>query len=265
MARPLRTWRNGLLAATLCAAQLGAQAALFDDEEARKAIIELRARVVAQDEANKARIAELTAANAQLAEQLQTLRRSLLELNSQIESLKGELAKQRGGDEQLAREVAELQRRQRDAVQGLDDRIRKLEPLKVAVDGQEFLVEPEERRQFDEAMAFMRAGDFDKSFISFQTLQRRWPGSGYTPAALFWGGNAQYGRKDYKEAVAQFRAFLTGSPTHLRAPEAMLGLANSQAEMKDVKSARKTLEDLQKAYPNTEAAAAAKQRLSTLR
>jgi TolA-binding protein len=42
-------------------------------------------------------------------------------------------------------------------------------------------------------------------------------------------------------------------------------LANSQSEMKDIRGARKTLEDLQKQYPNTDAAAAAKQRLATLR
>ena len=247
--------------------------ALFDDDEARKAIVELRARVAAQDEAHKTRQAELAAAQARLearleaqyGEQLQALRRSLLELNSQIEALRAELAKLRGSDEQLTRDITELQRRQRDVTQGIDDRLRKIEPLKVALDGQEFMAEPDEKRQFDEALGFMRAGDFDKSLSAFTALQRRWPGSGFTPSTQFWAANAHYGRKDYKEAVATFRNFLAASPAHPRAPEAMLGLANSQAEMKDVRGARKTLEDLQKAYPGTEAAAAAKQRLGTLR
>jgi tol-pal system protein YbgF len=246
--------------------------ALFGDDEARKAILELRGRLAAQEEAHKARVAELQASQqrteAQLKlqdEQLQALRRSILELNSQIEALRAELAKMRGNDEQLAKDVAEVQRRQRDIAAGIDDRLRRIEPLKVTVDGQEFTAEPDEKKAFDDALAIMRTGDFDKALAAFQALSKRWPATGYLPAVQFWSANAHYGRKEFREAVAQFRAFLNGSPNHLRAPEAMLGLANSQAEMKDVRAARRTLEDLQKAFPNTEAAAAAKQRLTTLR
>jgi TolA-binding protein len=51
----------------------------------------------------------------------------------------------------------------------------------------------------------------------------------------------------------------------MRAPEAMLSLANCQVELKDTKSARKTLEDLVKAYPQAEAASVAKERLAKLK
>jgi tol-pal system protein YbgF len=239
--------------------------ALFDDTEARRAIVELRARVVAMEEANKAKVAELSAAQARHADEVQALRRSLLDLNNQIESLRGEIAKLRGTDEQLTRELTELQRRQRDITQGVDERLRKVEPQKVAVDGMEFSAEPDEKRAYDEAIGFMRTGDFERSASSFNQLMRRWPASGYTASALFWSGNAHYGRKDYASAVASFRSFLAQAPNHPRAPEGMLGLANSQVEMKDVRAARKTLEDLQKQYPTSEAAQAAKQRLATLR
>ena len=42
-------------------------------------------------------------------------------------------------------------------------------------------------------------------------------------------------------------------------------MANCQVEMKDNKGARRTLEDLAKAYPGSDAAAAAKDRLATLK
>ncbi len=45
----------------------------------------------------------------------------------------------------------------------------------------------------------------------------------------------------------------------------MLAIANSQAEMKDNRAARKTLEDLIKAYPKSEAAVAGKERLDALK
>ena len=266
--RPLRL---GLLRALAAAALLcgsATHAGLFDDEEARKAIVDLRARIAAMEDQGKARGAEVAAANAQsaqLTEQLAALRRSLLDLNNQLESMRGEVAKLRGNDEQLLREVADLQRRQRDVGQAIDERLRKVEPTKITMDGREFMADPEERRSFDEAFAAIRNGDFDKSVALLSNFQRRYPGSGYTDAARFWLGNSQYGRRDYKEAIITFRAFVTSSPDHPRAAEALLAVANSQAEMKDPRGARKTIEDLMKAYPQSEAAQAGKERLASLK
>ena len=242
-----------------------AQAALFEDEDARKAIVDLRARVTASEEANRARLAELATAQSQMLEQLAALRRSLLELNNQLEVLRADVARLRGSDEQLAREVAELQRRQKDLAAGLDERLRGLEPLKVTLDGAEISVAPAEKQAYDEAMAVLRGGDFDKADAAFAAFLRRFPGSAYEPSVRFWQGNALYGKREYKEAIAAFRAFVAASPKHPRAPEALLALANSQAEMKDVRGARKTIDDLVKAYPQSEAAQAGKDRLKSLR
>jgi tol-pal system protein YbgF len=242
-----------------------AHAGLFDDEEARKAIVELRGRITAMEEQGKARTAELASANAQMAEQLAALRRSLLDLNNQLEALRGEVAKLRGNDEQVLREIAELQRRQRDVGQAFEDRLRKVEPVKVTLDGREFMVDPDEKRAFDEAFASIRGGDFDKSVALFSNFQRRYSGSNYADAARFWLGNSQYGRRDYKQAIETFRGFVSNAPSHPRAPEAMLALANSQAEMKDPRGARKTIEELMKSYPQSEAAQAGKDRLASIR
>jgi tol-pal system protein YbgF len=258
------TGSMGLRAAVVAAicwlalASGGARAALFEDEEARKAILDLRSRVTAAEEQARTR----AAANE---DQLQSMRRSLLEMNSQIENLRAEVARLRGANEQLQRDVSELQRKQQDIGQTVDERLRKFEPQKVTVDGIEFNASPEETRQFDEALALMRAGEFDKASQALSAFMRRWPASGYTPAARFWQGNALYGKRDYKEAIGVFRAFLIASPTHPRAPEALLAIANSQSEMKDSKAARKTLEELIKTYPESEAAVAGKERLASLK
>ena len=273
----LRRAAAGLLAPVALAALLvfsvgPAQAGLFDDDEARKAILDLRARIQAADDASKQRSsdlargqAELARGNTELIEQVQQLRRSLLELNAQLESQRGEMARLRGSQEQLARDVAELQRKQRDGVQGVDERLRKLEPQLVSQEGREFKADAEEIRLHDEAMATLRAGDFNKSAVQLGAFLRRYALSGYAPAARFWLGNAQYGKKDYKEAIATFRAFVTDLPEHPRAPEALLSLANCQLEMKDNKAARRTLEEVQKSYPKSEAAAAAKERMASVK
>ena len=96
-------------------------------------------------------------------------------------------------------------------------------------------------------------------------FQRRYPSSGYADSVRFWLGNALYGKRDHKEAIAAFRAFVNGAPDHPRAPEALLALANSQAEMKDTRGARRTLDELIKTYPQSEAAQAGKERLASLK
>ena len=65
--------------------------------------------------------------------------------------------------------------------------------------------------------------------------------------------------------MINFRALIAREPTHLRAPESVLSIANCQIELKDSKGARATLDDLIKAYPQSEAAAAAKDRLARLK
>jgi tol-pal system protein YbgF len=255
-------WAFGArLAATLfilLGVALPAQAQLFADDDARKAILDLRTRLTQSEEQARARYTELN-------EQMQTLRRSLLDLNSQLEAMRGEVARLRGANEQLQRDVSDVQRKQRDIAQAVDDRLRKVEPQKVTLDGQEFSADPEEKRLYDEAFALLRAGDFDKAALAFTHFVKRWPAGGYSDAARFWQGNALYGKRDYKEAIIAFRAFLAKAPEHARAPEALLAVANSQAEMKDRPGARKTLDELIKAYPKSEAAAAAKERLASLK
>jgi TolA-binding protein len=78
-------------------------------------------------------------------------------------------------------------------------------------------------------------------------------------------GNAQYANRDYKEAINTFRALLAKNAEQPRAPEAVLSIANCQIELKDTKVARKTLTELIKSYPQSEAAVAAKERLLVLK
>lgn len=256
--RAATSLRSTLAALSLAAMLPAAHAGLFDDEEARRAILDLRTRIDQTGEAQRKK-------DGELSEQLNATRSGILELNATIEQLRAEIARLRGVNEQLQRDVADLQRRQKDTQQGIDDRLRRLEPQKVSVDGIEFLADVEETRLFNEALAQLRGGDFAGAASGFSAFQRRFPASGYTPSVQYWLGNALYGKRDYKEAITTFRALVATSPDHPKTPEAMLAIANCQIELKDIKSARKTLDDLQKAYPKSEAAQAGRQRLAALK
>ncbi|MDM0086381.1 MULTISPECIES: tol-pal system protein YbgF [unclassified Variovorax] len=243
--------RSAALAAALVFMSVGANAALFEDDEARRAILDLRQRVEAMRTQTDQR---LTEDNAQL-------RRSLLDLQNQIEAMRGDMQRMTGQNEQLARTVSELQQRQTD----IDDRIKKSEPSKVAVDGREFTADPREKADFDAALGVFRGGQFAQAQTAFAEFVKRYPQSGYNPSALFWLGNAQYATRNYNEAIANFRSMLSLAPDHAKAPEAVLSIANCQIELKDTRAARRTLEDLTKAYPQSEAAQAGRERLSRLK
>ena len=245
-------------AAAACLLAFNAQAALFEDDEARRAILDLRQKVDASQQRTADDLRRANDDNAQL-------RRSLLELSNQIEALRNEMAGMRGQNERLTRDVADIQRNQKDITQGVDERLRKFEPAKIAVDGKEFVAEPAEKQEFEAALATLRKGDFAAAQTSFVAFMKRYPQSGYSSSSLFWLGNAQYALRNYRDAVANFRTLVTLEPGHMRAPEALLSMANCQVELKDVKSARKTLEDLVKTYPQSEAASVAKERLARLK
>ncbi len=243
--------RHAALAALLVCMSVGANAALFEDDEARRAILELRQRVEAMRVQSEQR---LTDENGQL-------RRSVLDLQNQIETMRGDMQRMTGQNEQLARTVSELQQRQTD----IDDRLKKSEPGKVSVDGREFTADPREKADFDAALGVFRGGQFAQAQTAFAEFVKRYPQSGYTPSALFWLGNAQYATRNYTEAIANFRSMLSLAPDHAKAPEAVLSIANCQIELKDTRAARRTLEDLTKAYPQSEAAQAGRERLSRLK
>ena len=246
---------KALLALTLsCAFVSTGHAALFEDDEARRAILELRQRVDVLQQVNQ-----------RSGDDNSQVRRSLLDLQTQIETLRMEHAKLRGQNEQLLRDVADLQRRQKDIAQGVDERLRQFEPVKVTVDGLEFQADADEKRDFEAALAVFRAGKFADAKTAFAGFVRQYPRSGYLPSARFWLGNAQYAAREYKEAIGNFKMLLSEAPGHARAPEAALSIANCQIELKETRAARKTLEDLLRDYPQSEAAVAAKERLSRLK
>lgn len=317
-------------ALVLMTVSLGAQAALFADDEARQEIIKLRPQVEnlrrslaavteelrKSEEARRSAEAQqsqlqakqqqdaaqlLSSVMAKSADDQAQLRRGLLELANQLEVLRRELTQLRGENEQMVHFVAgvqrglqdmkrgqadlrmgldglqmaldgmrsnmgEMQRSVNDVSSGVDARIRRIEPVKVSVDGREFDALPAEVSAFDAALAVLRKGEYGPARTAFEQFQLRYPNSGYRSSVLYWLGNAQYATREYKDAMGSLRRMLQLAPDHPRAAEAMLTLANCQIELKEPRATvRRTLEDLIKSYPQDEAAAAAKERLAKLK
>jgi len=231
-----------------------AHAALFEDDEARRAILDMRKKLEAQSEEIKK--------NSDDIKQFQT---NLIEQQNLFESLRNEIQRVRGEKEELTQELRKQQATTQALSQGVDERLKKFEPVKVKLDNSEFFADPTEIRFYEAALAAFRKGEFAVASEGFIDFNKRYPTSGYGLISLFWLGNSQYANREYKDAIKNFHNLLTKDPEHVRAPDAMLSIANCQLEMKDMKSARKTLDDLMKKYPQSESAAAAKERLSKLK
>ncbi|MEI8302358.1 MAG: tol-pal system protein YbgF [Burkholderiales bacterium] len=269
---PARPLLAGLLSAALLALSSAPAHALFGDDEARRAIIDLRSRVELQSRDFNTRLTELNTqigarldALTQRLDRLEQSARGQFELQNQIEQLRQETARLRGQLEVQTNELAQTQRRQKDAMAEIDARVKPFEPVSVQIDGKTVSVEPEERRTYEAAMTALRAGDFATAQAGFSALRLRWPASAYGPGALYWTGNAQYAQKDCKAAMGTQQQFITRHTDHPKVPDALLTIGLCQIETGDKRGARKTLESVIDKHAGTPAAAQAKERLATLK
>lgn len=240
-----RTMIAALMAAFSCAS-LSAHAALFGDDEARRAILDVRTKVdsLQQSKADNS---------------------AVLELSNQNDQLRQEIARLNGQIEVLSNEVANIQQRQKDFYVDLDNRLRKVEPQVVAVDGKDATVELSEQRTYDNALALFKAGDYKKSGAAFADFLQRYPQSAYAPSAQYWIGNAYYAQRDYKNAIAAQQALLKKYPGNPKGADALLNIASSYTELKDKPAAKKSLEALIAQYPGAPAAQTAKERLANFK
>jgi tol-pal system protein YbgF len=232
---------------------LSASAGILDDNEARKAILDLRAKVdnLARD----------------LNERIDTKsdKTAAIEALNRHEDVLEEIASLRGQIEVLTNELATAQRRQKDLYRDLDARIAKLEPRQVNIDGQESSVAPSEQQSYEAAMALFKSEDYKGAANGLSMFVRRYPGSAYAAKAQYWTGNAYYALGDYKNAIAAQDQLVAEYGDSPQASDAMLNIADSYTQLKDKKNAKKTLQSLVSRYPGTSAAQTAKDRLASMK
>ncbi len=239
--------------AVLSSLPLVASAGVFDDDEARKAILDLRAKVDTLSKELNARI------------DTKSDKSSALEFVNQHEAAMAEIAKLRGQIEVLANDVSKAQQRQKDFYVELDARLRKLEPRKVSIDGKEADIDPAEQKAYDSAFALFKNADYKNAVAALQDFVRRYANSGYAANAQYWLGNAFYALRDYPNAIAAQQVVVNNFADSPKAPDAMLNIASCYTELKDKKTAKKVLQDLVAKFPDSASAQTAKDRLATLK
>jgi tol-pal system protein YbgF len=208
----------------------------------------------------------------------------LIDMSSQLEALRNEMARMRGQLEVLTNQQEVADRRQKDLYLDIDTRLRKLESGReqaaaatptpgtpgvvvpgatgaaAATAGED--VSPAETKAYQAALDQFKLGNYALAVSAMQGFLVTYPSSKLAPNAQYWIGMAHSGQRDYKSAIAAQRKLLASWPDSEKAPDAMLSIASAQETMGDRKNAQKTLEELLTKYPKSGAAASAKQRLA---
>lgn len=216
-----------------------AHAGLFSDDEARKAILEVRQRLDASVAAQQ-------------------------DQRNQIELLRQEVAKLRGQNETLTNDLQEVKRAQTVGYTSIDERVRKFEPQMVTVAGIQGLVQPEEQTSYDQALKVFNDGTYPAAQSAFSGFSSRYPKSVYLPFVQFYQGTAAFANRDYKNASALLQNVLTKFPNFERTSDTLLNLASTQVELKQKAAAQKTLNTVLEKFPNTDNAKVAQEQLNLI-
>jgi tol-pal system protein YbgF len=267
------TMKHSLILAGLLVLSQASHAALFDDDGARKKIIELQQQVETQNQATQKSLQALeqrvTAMEAIVKGQ------GLTDLLGQIEELNKELSKVKGDLEIANHNIETTQQRQKDLYGDTDGRLRKLEgglpTAATTAAGASVAASPAtspdagaEARDFDAAQALVKAGKYREAFDAYEKFLQTYPNSSRAPEAQYALGYSQFSLKNYKASIATQQKLLQQYPDNPKAPDAMFNIANSQIQLADIEGAKKTLRGLLSQYPNSDVAPNAKKRLSVL-
>jgi len=221
--------RQVVLGLSISGGVLFSHAALaFADDDARKAIVDLRQQIRTLTEANQR-------ARIQLADQIEALEQEVVRLRGDMEQLT------RPGGAGCASSAAGGGR---------------------APDAQS--QDPREQSAFDQSMETFRKSQFKETIQNLTAFMTLYPDSTLTPTAQFYLGSSRYALKDFKGAIATLQGMVQKYPTQQRAPDALLMVAASQIELNNRAGAKVTLQRIVKDYKGTPAADTAAKRLPLL-
>jgi len=245
------------LALTLAGAAL-ASAALFAaapahalaDNEARKAILELRGQL-------REASTQLAAQRDQLREMNEQNIRVRLQLVDQIERLQREIMQLRG-------ELEQATRPQPGGAAGPAGGRPATGSVNGSANTSTRVADPQEQNAYDGAIDLYRNGDYRAASESLSAFVMLYGHSTLAPTARFYLGSSLYAIKDYAGAIAQLQTLVALHPQSARAPDALLVIAGSQFELNDREASKVTLQRIVTDYANTPAAETAARRLQLL-
>ena len=269
-----------LLSTQLFAA--GAHAALFDDAEARKKILEVEAVMQSQNQASQATLAKLVQSQQALEQRVLAIEaitkgQVLGDMLNQIEALKQDVAKLKGQLEFASHNVDATQQRQKDLYTDTDARLRKLESIpaptpatavEASAPAEVIAATPGKNTQefqlIELANGLSKESKFKDAFSAYDKFLKEYPNSALAADATYGLGYTQFALKNYKSAIATQQKLIDQHQDSPKVPDALFNMANSQIQLGLIPNAKKTLHDLIVKFPNSEVTPTAQKRLKVL-
>ncbi len=207
-----------LVGLMLCGASQVAQAALFDDKEARQQIQALQQKADAESQSTQASLDAIKKSQQTLEQRVTAIEtaiknQGLMDLLGQVDRLNQELSRVKGQLEVATHDIEVTQQRQKDLYTDVDGRVRKLESgTPVAQPGSVITANanqtpstPEispEQKDFDAAQALTKAGKHKEAFDAYDKFLQSYPNAKNAPEALYSLGYSQFSLKNYKAAIS---------------------------------------------------------------
>ena len=231
--------------------------ALFEDADARRAILEIREKLI-----------KLEKNTEQLSEQIESSKQGRLKLANEIEQLNAELSQFRGFGEETEEYnqsfFIKLQQLE-ESIDSAISRITALEPQSVIVAGREIFVGNLEKALYEEASELMTSGNYDAAIQLYEKFNKKYKNSSLTAYTLHAKGLAYYAVQAYESAIKTLDKLESEHLSYPKLADAMLTLAASQTEANKVKDAIKTLQTLISRSPSSDAALTARERIKQLK
>jgi len=221
----------------------------------------------------------------------------MIELIKRVDRLQVEVQRLVGDMEVLTHELKGLQKRQRDVNSDLDNRLRNLEqslssqsmsqspggstsvpitPATGIVSGQgaganspqaaDPLSEVDQnvaRSAYERAFNMLKQGRYDLAISLFDAFLETYPNASYADNAQYWVGEANYAKRNFKEALAEFKKVIDLYPNSPKRADALLKMGYTYGELGDKRSALQTLNTIVKLFPDTTAARLAQKRIQS--
>jgi tol-pal system protein YbgF len=140
-------------------------------------------------------------------------------------------------------------------------------PIRVAHEGAPRLARDdgaEAVRLYRKAYDTLRSGNDVEAEPLFRAFLRSFPGSDLADNSQYWLGECFYDRKDFTQAVREFRRVIERYPNGNKVPDALLKVGFSYLALGSVDAGKQTLSQVQRSYPRHEAASLAAARLAEL-
>ncbi len=228
-------------------------------------------------------------AAAERSDDLQSVRKSYADMNSDVDQLKSDLLATTTRMDETRVEMQRIVSRQNEQeqafreIRGNADRMKEIERRIAALEeriarsgaapaaapvaaaaaaGQEWR-SPEEMYEY--AVGQIKGGSPKKGRETLSAFTAKYPGHKLVPNALYWKGEAFYAEKDYENAILSFQDVVDKYPGGDKASDAMYKQGLSFLALKDKKNAAILFELVPKKYPKSKAAELAKKKLKEIR